>query len=156
MHNRVPQTEGAANDITISGIPAGAYLLPFSTGQDWDEATQSFRQDAAFAEFEKALSFTEDTQERADGKTTTYSVHRSHPSHGSGRECSQETNCRGGLRGGSRRAPSDALIVRPPRLNERRRITCVLPRRASPGRGRRIAGGGGALALGKSDPLCCA
>jgi hypothetical protein len=65
----------AGGDIAIPGIPVGDYLLQFSTGKDWDEVSQGFRQKAGFAQFERSLSFTEATDDRVDGSTTTYSVH---------------------------------------------------------------------------------
>jgi len=56
---------------TLSGIAAGAYLLRFALGRDWDAETQRFLRDRRFYEAGKQLVFTErDATEDQRGEYT--------------------------------------------------------------------------------------
>jgi hypothetical protein len=61
------------NDLTISGISPGEYVLQFSTGRDWDQTRRAFREKQAFAQFGNPLSFSEN---RMDDNSIEYSVHK--------------------------------------------------------------------------------
>jgi len=56
---------------TLSGIAAGAYLLRFALGRDWDAETQKFLRDRRFYEAGRQLVFTErDATEEQRGEYT--------------------------------------------------------------------------------------
>jgi hypothetical protein len=63
----------AKNEVTISGISPGDYLLQFATGKDWDSSGKAFHKNQEFSEFEKPLSFSE---HRMDDNSMEYSVHK--------------------------------------------------------------------------------
>jgi hypothetical protein len=65
----------AMNDVTLSKIVPGEYLVQFATGRDWDANDLAFRQDPAFATFDKELSFSERHVDDGEVRKTVYSTH---------------------------------------------------------------------------------
>ena len=63
----------AMNEVTISGIPPGEYLLQCVTGKDWDPSRKAFQKNQEFSGFENSLSFLE---HQKDDNSIEYSVHK--------------------------------------------------------------------------------
>jgi hypothetical protein len=63
----------AMNEVTISGIPPGEYLLQCATGKDWDPSRKAFQKSQEFSRFENPLSFLE---HQNDDNSIEYSVHK--------------------------------------------------------------------------------
>jgi hypothetical protein len=63
----------AMNEVTISGIPPGEYLLQCATGKDWNPLRKAFQKSQEFSVFENPLSFVE---HQKDDNSIEYSVHK--------------------------------------------------------------------------------
>ena len=61
----------ADSEVKLTEFMAGAYVVDFAMGTDWDHATGDFTQYANYYEFGKTLYFTEEV----DGEGTHYSTH---------------------------------------------------------------------------------